>query len=292
MNFASTDARAWLWAATVLYAVALIGGTYQARKGGRYPAFLLLVLVGIGFVLQTRGLYIRGLDTHSCPLGNGMERIQFIAWSFVLTYLLIRLVFQLQLLGLFTSGLAVALNLASLLPTKLDGHYWLETGYEKLFPNPWIELHASVAIFSYGVFALLAVVSAMYLVQHSALRTKRASPFASFLPSISQLEAAADKLLLTGVLFLTGSILVGSIHWVQDLSNVALPKLVVTIFVWFLYLGLWFLHLTRRLFARRFALACLWAFLLAMLSMGTVSRKGADVHEEDAASTALHANPG
>jgi len=274
------DARTWLWAAAILYAVALLGGAIQARRGGTYPAFLLLVLLGLGFVLQTRGLYIRGLDTHACPLGNTMERIQFIAWSFVLTYLIIRLVFQLQLLGLFTSGLALGLSLASLVPRALDVPYWEAPAYEKLFPSPWIELHASVAVFSYGVFALLAVVSAMYMVQHSALSAKRASAFAGFLPSISQLEAAADRLLLTGVLFLTGSILVGSIHWVQDFSNVALPKLVVTVAVWLLYLGLWFLHRTRRIFARKFALACLWTFLLAMLSMGTVSGKKGDAQTQ------------
>ena len=47
----------------------------------------------------------------------------------------------------------------------------------------------------------------MYLVQHSALSAKKSSAFTNFLPSISQLEMAADKLLLTGVLFLTSSIL-------------------------------------------------------------------------------------
>ena len=69
--------------------------------------------------LQTRGLYLRGLSTHACPLGNGMERIQFIAWSFVLTYLIIRLIFKLQLLGLFTSGLAAVLSFISLFPKAL-----------------------------------------------------------------------------------------------------------------------------------------------------------------------------
>jgi ABC-type uncharacterized transport system permease subunit len=130
-----------------------------------------------------------------------------------------------------------------------------------------------VAIFSYGVFALLAVVSAMYLVQHSALRNRKASTIASFLPSISQLEAAAETLLLTGVVFLTISIAVGSIHWAKDFGNVALPKLVVTIGVWALYVALWSLHRMRRLYAKKFARACLFAFLLAMVSMGTVSRK-------------------
>jgi HemX protein len=269
-----TEARTWLWTATLLYAVAFVGGSLLARKGAGYPSFLLLIFVGLGFFLQTRGLYFRGLETHACPLGNGMERIQFIAWSFVLTYLIIRLVFKLQLLGLFTAGLALLLSLVSLLPSGMDGHYWEAPDYEKLFASPWIELHASVAIFSYGVFALLAVVSAMYLVQHSALRNRKTSTIASFLPSISQLEAAAEKLLLTGVVFLTVSIAVGSIHWAKDFGNVALPKLVVTIGVWVLYVVLWSLHRMRRLYAKKFARACLVAFLLAMVSMGTVSGKG------------------
>ena len=271
VTFDFTDARTWLWAAAFIYGIVCLGGFLLARKGSGYPSFLLLIFIGLGFFLQTRGLYFRGLETHACPLGNGMERIQFIAWSFVLTYLIIRLVFKLQLLGLFTAGLALALSLASLLPTGLDGHYWEHSDYTKLFSNSWIELHAAVAIFSYGVFALLAVVSAMYLVQHSALRTKKSSPFSSFLPSISQLETAAGKLLLIGVLFLTVSILVGSIHWVQDFGNVALPKLIVTVGVWSLYIVLWALHLTRRIFAKKFAQACLLAFLLAMVSMVTVS---------------------
>ena len=277
-----TEARTWLWTATLLYGVAFLGGALLARKGAGYPSFLLLIFVGLGFFLQTRGLYFRGLETHACPLGNGMERIQFIAWSFVLTYLIIRLVFKLQLLGLFTAGLALLLSIVSLLPSGMDGHYWEAPGYEKLFASPWIELHASVAIFSYGVFALLAVVSAMYLVQHSALRNRKTSSIASFLPSISQLEAAAEKLLLTGVVFLTVSIAVGSIHWAKDFSNVALPKLVVTIGVRTLYVALWSLHRMRRLYAKKFARACLAAFLLAMVSMGTVSGKGKPVQANQA----------
>ncbi len=270
MNPDFADARTWLWMAVLVYGAAFLGGALLSRKDRGYPPFLLLLLVAVGFFLQTRGLLLRGMETHSCPLGNGMERIQFIAWSFVLTFLIIRLIFQLQLLGLFTSGLALVLSLFSLLPKGMDGHYWLEPGYRKLFLSPWIELHASVAIFSYGVFALLAVVSAMYLVQHSALRTKKASPFARFLPSINDLESAADKLLLVGVVFLTVSLVVGSIHWVKDFENVSLPKLVVTIGVWFIYLVLWILHRRRQLYARKFAQACLVAFLLAMISMGTV----------------------
>ena len=62
-----------------------------------------------------------------------MERIQFIAWSFV-SYLIIRLIFKLQLLGLFT-GLAAVLSFIHYF-LKADPHYWEVPGYQKLFQNP------------------------------------------------------------------------------------------------------------------------------------------------------------
>ena len=69
-----------------------------------------------------------------------------------------------------------------------------------------------------GVFALLTVVSAMYLVQHSALSAKKSSAFTNFL-----LQSVNWRWPLTSyfspVFCSTSSILVGSIHWFQDLNN-------------------------------------------------------------------------
>jgi len=278
------DARSWLWAATLVYAIGFSVGGYFAKKGKMIPGMGFLGFVLLGFAIQTRGLYYRGMDTHACPLGNGMEQIQFIAWSFVVTYLLIRFVFQLHLLGLFTTGMATVLSLIALACPALDKQYWVSPDYERLFSNPWIELHAAVAVFSYGVFGLLAMVAVMYLVQHAALRKKQTSAFLRILPSIQQLEQSAEKLLLIGVVFLTVSVGVGAKHWLQDLGNVAAAKLWVTIAVWLLYLGMLVLHRTSQLYAKRFAQAAVAAFVLALASMGFVSSSGgkADLGEVQA----------
>ena len=53
-----------------------------------------------------------------------------------------------------------------------DYPYWL-IHPTILFSDPWIELHASIAIFSYGIFALLAIVSSMYLIQRKAILSKK-----------------------------------------------------------------------------------------------------------------------
>ena len=284
-NIDLQNARTWLWTATLVYAIGFGMGGYFAKKGKMIPGMGFLGFVLLGFILQTRGLYYRGMDTHACPLGNGMEMIQFIAWSFVLTYLLIRFIFQLHLLGLFTTGMATLLSIVALACPVLDKPYWTESGYEGLFSNPWIELHAAVAVFSYGVFGLLAMVAVMYLLQHAAFRKKQTSAFLRILPSIQQLEQSAEKLLILGVTFLTISVGVGAIHWLKDLGDVSVPKLAVTIFVWVLYLAMLILHRTGHIYAKRFAQAGVLAFVLALVSMGTVSsaaskKDKADNHSE------------
>ena len=108
---------------------------------------------------------MRGQLVKGCPLGNGMERIQFILWSLVVGYLIIRVLFRLNLLGSFAAGVACLGGALSLLFPTLDSPYWEKEGYDGLFSNHWVELHASVAIFSYGIFGLLATVSVMYLIQ-------------------------------------------------------------------------------------------------------------------------------
>ena len=265
------DARTLLWLASGLYGGALATGFGLASRGGRAVSSMApLVLILLGFVAQTRGLYLRGLDVHGCPLGNNMERIQFILWSVVLGYLIVRLLFRLNLLGSFSAGLASLVGAASLLSSGLDTPYWLEPGYERLFSGPWIELHASVAIFSYGLFALLAVVSVMYLVQQKALHSKRPGKLGPHLPSMSQLETGGERLLLVGVIFLTVSIAVGSLHWFRAPENVSAAKLGVTLALWLAYCALWQLHFRQRLYGQKFAKACIALFVAAVLSLGLV----------------------
>lgn len=276
------DPRSMLWTAVLLYGAALVLGMVRAVKGREEKgagSLWLFVLVLAGFLAQTKGLHLRGLEVRGCPLGNGMERIQFILWSVVLGYLIVRVFFRLNLLGSFSAGLASLGGAASLLFPGLDAAYWKEPAYDRLFADHWIELHASVAIFSYGVFALLAVVSVMYLLQQRALRDKRPGRLAPFLPSIRRLELGGARLLLVGVVFLSASIAVGALHWSGNPDNVASLKIGVTVLLWIAYCVLWFLHFRQRLYGRKFAQACIALFLVAILSLGFL-RSGDDSPRE------------
>ena len=265
------ESRDLLWIAAILYGIGLVSGLRLVSKTNKLVSSLVpLAIIIAGFVAQTHGLAMRGQLVKGCPLGNGMERIQFILWSLVVGYLIIRVLFRLNLLGSFAAGVASLGGALSLLFHTLDSPYWEKEGYDGLFSNHWVELHASVAIFSYGIFGLLATVSVMYLIQQKALRTKRPGSLAPFLPSIQQLETAGSRLLLIGSVFLTSSIVVGSLDWTRPTGSVSYAKVVITIALWLAYCSLWYLHFRQKLFGKKFAKACIILFAVAILSLGVV----------------------
>jgi HemX protein len=268
------DVRDLLWIATICYGASFALGMIKTRHSlpgtlSESPFFLIV----IGFFLQTRALYLRGLEVHGCPLGNGLERTQFILWSLILAYLILRLIWKLNLLGTFCAGVSLLLGSLSLGLKNWDAPYWTASGYVRLFKDPWIELHASIAIFSYGLFCLLAVVSAMYLSQKQALLSRKPGFLGPYLPSIQDLEVAAFRLLAIGTACLSISMVVGTMHWTRHPELVSGSKLFITVALWIGYLGLLCMRLTNRLYGSRFAKWTVALFVIALLSLSLVSSK-------------------
>lgn len=261
--------RALLWLGALLYLAGfLIGLAGLARRQPAAGARPLLnaLLVG-GWICQMTGLYVRGRAVGGCPLGNTFELVQFVAWSAMVLYFFVGPIFRGSLLGLFTAGYAASLAIISLLIPP-----WDVTHGPKIFGNnPWIELHAALAVFSYGVFGLLALTSLMHLLQNWSLKHKRLNGLFWFLPSVVQLDQINFRLLALGVLLLTFSLGVGAVWWLRDTTSVDWPKLTVTLGVWFVYLVVWLLRGWTKLVAGRFAWVCLVMFLIALLSLGPVN---------------------
>lgn len=266
--FADPTARAWMWAAAALYAAGFSIGTFSLLRHGRPAGAATYVLIALGYGLQLIGLGVRGRDVGGCPLGNTFEILQFTAWSAITLYLAIGVTFRHSLLGYFTSCLATALTLISLV---IPG--WDATQRTHIFgSNPWIELHAALAVFSYGVFGMLALTSLMFLLRNHSLKSKRLGGWFSFLPSILDLDQIGVRLLGAGVSILAASLAVGSAYWLRDTSSVDLTKLFFTIGVWVAYALALGLRLKGRLLAQRFAWACLALFAIALISVGPVDR--------------------
>jgi len=275
-EIAMTDRTAFAVGA-VIYGAAFFIGLVHLLMRKSYSRAAMFALLSGGFLIQTLGLNLRGAEIKACPLGNTFEIAQFISWSLVMLFFIIGPAFRLRLLGFFTAGLATILAGGSLLVPSWDQPY--PAGI--FGGNPWIELHAALAIFSYGVFAILALVSVMFLIQQRGLKKKQFKGVYQYLPSVQQLDLMAKRLLLTGVIVLTAALLFGAVFWVNNLDLVPVFKLTATCLVWLGYLTVVVLRIQKKLVPRRHALASIFLFLLAMASLWPV--QSAREHHEASA---------
>ena len=266
MSVALTD-RQWIWLAAGFYLAGFLLGTLSVLRGGRPSGLAVYGLILGGFVLQNIGLGLRGHAVGGCPLGNTFEMFQFTAWASIILYLVVGVAFRSSLLGHLTAALAAVLTLVSLsIPA------WDATRRAHIFGgNPWIEFHAALALFSYGVFGLLALTSLLSLLRLHSLKSKHTGGWFAFLPSVLDLDLIGVRLLTTGVVLLAASLTVGSVYWLRDTASVSLPKLLITVLIWAAYAGALTLRLRGRLLAKRFAWTCVALFVAALLSLGPVN---------------------
>ena len=271
-SIAMTDRGAMGLGALTYLAAFLFGlGAILARRP--YPRAVMFAFLTGGFLMQTLGLNLRGAAIGACPLGNPFEIAQFIGWSLVLFYFVIGPLFRLRLLGFFTAGLA----------TAISGGAFLVPGWDHPYPpgifggDPWIEMHAALAVFSYGAFSILTVVSAMFLIQQHGLKQKHTRGIYQYLPSVRQLDAMAKRLLVTGVAVFTVALCFGAVFWLNAPERVPLFKLSATGLVWIGYMTVFGMRLRKKLVTRRHALACILLFAVALAALWPVetARSGA-----------------
>ena len=252
--------------AAILFTVGFLFNYFQIKSKGTYSHTLTYLLLLFGFVLQSIALYLRALVIHACPLGNTFEILQFILWSLILLFLLIRPVIRINALGLFIIFIASLVSAISLLIPSLDNPYV----YTLEANNPFIELHASLAIFSYAIYMLLAIVSSMLLIQQWGLKKQRFQGLFSHLPAVQKLDSIANVLVWIASLTLFIGILFGSFYWNEHPETVPLFKLLLTTLILILYCVVGVLKYFNKITPKKQAIAYIFLFILAILSLGAV----------------------
>lgn len=267
MGLLGLEDRQWIFLATVVFAVTAALGTYTALKLRRKATRpYTLVLISFGWILQTIGLYARGLQYGGCPLSNRFELVQFMVWSAIALYIFVGPAFRVSFLGMFTSTFACVFSILSLVFTS-----WDDAERHSIFgDSPWVETHAALALFSYGVFGVLALTSTMYLLQSRSLKRKEMGGFFPFMPSIIELSQINLRLLNFGFFILSTSLAIGAVYWSREPQSVDLPKLLTTIAVWFAYGVLLLLRYRQILSYKQYAWACIAIFVAALFSLDAV----------------------
>ena len=143
--------------------------------------------------------------------------------------------------------------------------------YNSLFDgNPFIELHASLALLSYAVFGLLSLTSLMYLIQNYYLHRKFFNYQAELFPSLVELEKSNVRILKIGTLILVFSIIIGTVYWITKPENIETQKLFVTILLSLAYLLVLYLGEKKVLYHRKVSWICILLFLGALISIAII----------------------
>ncbi|HSH09696.1 MAG TPA: cytochrome c biogenesis protein CcsA, partial [Oceanipulchritudo sp.] len=176
-------------------------------------------------------------------------------------------VFRLSLFGAGCATLAAIISFVSFLMPGTDGS--VSPG-SILAGNPRIDAHAALALVSYGIFGLLAVISALYLLQDFGLKKKRSPGVFRFLPSLVDMDTVLLRLLIMACAVYTVSVGIGGLYWIEHLKDLALPKLVLTLTLWIAYWVVLILRATNKLYGTRLAWTCLALLLAAFFILWSV----------------------
>ena len=227
------------------------------RRQPRRTTWLNFAVVAVGFLFQSLFLHHRGQLHGRCPVTNGAEILIFLSWSTVLFYFLVGRAFRLSLLGMFTEPIvfvfqAIALGL---LLFGDPGARPAEGGVD-----PWHELHISVALLSFGAFALAGIAGIMYQVQDRQLKKHHLGALFYQLPPIRYLLDAIIRLVVVGLVLLT--IGIASAFFQESEPD---PKhYSLAIAVWVGYVGLLGWHFSGKSTPKRTAAGAIGVFLLPL----------------------------
>ncbi|HXX42760.1 MAG TPA: cytochrome c biogenesis protein CcsA [Chthoniobacterales bacterium] len=256
--------RVILFISSICFLAAVVRTIVELRGKIFRPVRFNFFAIGLGFVFQTAFLSIRGHALGRCPLTNLFEVLVFLAWSVALIYLLIGPVYRLSLMGAFTAPLVVLLQGIALL-APIDKPHAM-----KMPVNPWLEFHASMSLFAYGVFALACIAGVMYLLQERQLKTHQLRSIFYHLPPLSDLFAAIIRLLWWGFALYTLGLVTGFF------IDQPLPtrQVVCAIGVWLLYAAILQGRYLRRLAPKSVAALCIIGFSAALTLLWGITFTG------------------
>jgi len=240
-------------------------GAVSNGEPAHSPIFAYALLF-LAFLAHTAGMIFTGIRAGRCPVGNPLEVLQFVAWSVVVTYGMVSFLFRSSLPAFFTAAMAGVLCVLALQMGQGD--------FNASAP-PVVMAHAGLSLFAYGAFGLIALTSLMYLIQLSGIRHRRWANIFALLPSLRELERVNLRLLVVGLIVYFSAIALGAWWYLSGQGNVSVMKLAFASLVLVGYGAALVLRLCGVLYGRRLAIAGLFLFGLALVTLYPVEHRSA-----------------
>ena len=247
----------------LVYGLSSVYSVFLWRKGFRKDDRVNYFILLAAFALHTVAMVKRGLSIAHCPVNNLYEATTFLAWAIVAVYLILGLFHRLRFIGAFAAPMLFAIGVFALMP-DLD-HQPKGTGPD--FSGALISLHAATILLAYGAFGIGAVAAGMFLTEQHDLKFHKLRAVLSLLPPIQRLETISVRLVFAGFVLFTIGLEAG--HFLPPPNGVSYwddPKVVWSVFMWLVYLGLLAARGFFALPSRRFAWGVAGAFVFLLLT--------------------------
>jgi ABC-type transport system involved in cytochrome c biogenesis permease subunit len=254
--------RHYFLLAVVFYGLSTFYSIFLWRRGFRQDNRVTYGLLLAAAAFHSLAMVKRGFSLQHCPVSNLYEAITFVSWTIVVSYLAMGSWSRLRFLGAFASPVLFAIGVFALFP-ELDHH-----GPKPEFVAGWQSLHAALILLAYGAFGLGSVAGAMYLTQEHDLKFHKLRAVFSLMPPIDRLERVTTRLMWAGFVFLTVGLAIGA-YSLKQKNGVFLSgdlKIVWSLFVWAIYLGLLTMRGWFAQGGRRFAWGAVGSFAFILLT--------------------------
>ncbi len=253
--------------AVLFYGLSAAYSIFLLRRDTRVDNRINYLLLLAAFGLHTTAMFMRGFSLERCPVHNLYEATLFVAWTMTAAYLVFGLWSRLRFLGAFAAPVLFAIGVFALFtPRAVSAVGPMD------FSGGWLTLHVAMFVLAYGAFGLSSVAGMMYLTQERDLKLHKMRALLSFMPPIQRLEHVIRALLLAGFILLTGALII-SVAFMQQQGRVFTAdfKILWSMFVWVLYLGLLLLRWTVWRGGRRFAWGAIAVFVFVLLTFWSSS---------------------
>ncbi len=176
---------------------------FQQKENRQKAAFILLSLgVGVHFI----GMALQVVNTGNLPVHNMRQTLSVAAFAIAGTFIVIRRVYKLKILGIFAACLAAVIMMSVMLVPEAP------PDQSAVLNSFWLWFHIILVFSGEAALALACGAGILYLLQEHGIKTKQRGFFYRRLPSLALLDSTSYMCIAIGFTLLTCGLATGFIY--------------------------------------------------------------------------------
>jgi ABC-type transport system involved in cytochrome c biogenesis permease subunit len=246
----------WLRVAAGLYSLGLFDAIITVLRGRESLFRVAHGAFGLGVLFHLVSIVEQGLVQHHFPANDIFETMSLCAWVVTVAFLGIYWRYKAESLSVFVFPLVFVMTLVAALSNPVSR--WSSEAVR----GTWLIIHIVLAVLAYAALLFTAVAAVVYLIQERQLKRKHTgSSFLRHFPPLGTLDELITRSLGAGFVFITVSIIIGSIwSYIEYGTSWIDNGLITTAFAtWGIYLAMIFFRISAGWRGRKAAILAIIA---------------------------------